>query len=97
MRVAPHISTTPKSNQISTSQPSIDKDVVRIGELPPTTPDLSRQAATIQNKQSLFKQSRAREDEDVAQRMRGEWRQYCLANNATRLTASQSEIATSVT
>ena len=61
------------SNQISTS-PAIEKDVVRIGQLPQTTPDLSRQAATIQKKKSLFKQSRDHDtvtDNDVAHRMRG--------------------------
>jgi hypothetical protein len=75
---APKISTANKDAQISTSDAPIDKDVVRIGQLPQTTPDLSRQAATIQKKKSLFKQSRAsNEDDDVAQRMRGEWNNSC--------------------
>lgn len=64
-----HSSKDPQSH-ISTST---EKDVVRIGQLPQTTPDLSRQAVNVQKKQSLFKQARDRnEDDDVALRMRGE-------------------------
>ncbi len=63
------------ANSSKDSEPisAVEKDVVRIGQLPQTTPDLSRQAVNVQKKKSLFKQSRDRDDDDdVAHRMRGE-------------------------